>query len=60
MAEISSIVFAYNQSHQLSYALLASMGYSVFGRDDTVDSFLAAADKEMYRNKQARKLERSL
>jgi len=59
MEEIYSSTSAYNQSHQKNYTLLPSMGYSVFGKDDTLDSFLAAADKEMYRNKLERKLKRS-
>ncbi|MDP4133213.1 MAG: GGDEF domain-containing protein [Bacillota bacterium] len=59
MEEIYSNAFAYNQSHQLPYALMPSMGYTVFSKDDTIDSFLATADREMYRSKQERKLEHS-
>lgn len=40
---------------QSNYNLLLSMGYSVFNKDDTIDSFLAAADKQMYHSKQSRK-----
>ncbi|MDD4689552.1 MAG: GGDEF domain-containing protein [Eubacteriales bacterium] len=57
--KINSIALTYNQNHQLKYTLMPSMGYSVFAKGDTLDSFLAAADKEMYRNKQERKLKRS-
>lgn len=46
----------YNQRRVSNYTLLLSMGYSVFGEDDTVESFLSAADKEMYRKKQLKRL----
>lgn len=56
MDEISSAV--YNDRRQLDYYILPSMGFSVFKIGDTMDSFLATADQEMYRNKQERKLAR--
>jgi|GEM_PF-44643 diguanylate cyclase (GGDEF) domain len=56
MGKIHACTLDYNQSRLTDYNLLLSMGYSVFGKDDSVDTFLAAADKEMYRNKQERKL----
>lgn len=55
---ILSHALKYNQSSQSNFNLLLSMGYSVFSKDDTIDSFLAAADKKMYQNKKERKLER--
>jgi diguanylate cyclase (GGDEF)-like protein len=58
--EISALTDEFNQSGQGDFALLPSMGYSIFGKNDMVASFLAAADKEMYRNKDERKLEQSL
>lgn len=58
MDEIDASAIGYNQSRRSNYTLLPSMGYSFFGKDDTVDSFLAAADKEMYKNKQRRKCNR--
>ncbi|WP_283610671.1 GGDEF domain-containing protein [Faecalispora anaeroviscerum] len=45
----------YNRRHPLAYTLLFSIGYSVFRDSDTEDSFLAAADQEMYRCKQKHK-----
>ncbi len=55
MNEVHSSVNDYNQSCRLNYNLQISMGYSVFDRDDTADTFLAAADREMYRSKKDRK-----
>lgn len=55
---ILSHALKYNRSSQSNFNLLLSMGYSVFSKDDTIDSFLAAADKKMYQNKKERKLER--
>lgn len=34
---------------------IARMGYSIFNKGETIDSFLVRADQEMYRNKQERK-----
>ena len=51
---IESNISIYNKN--VEYALSLSIGYSVFREADTVDSFLAAADKEMYRCKQNSKL----
>lgn len=45
----------HNQNRQSEYTLSLSMGYSVLCDTDTVDSFLAAVDREMYCSKQNRK-----
>lgn len=59
MDNISSAAAEYNFSHKLGYLLQPSMGYSVYKKDDTTNSFFATADQAMYRNKQERKLARS-
>lgn len=58
MNEMHARVFEYNQNRRSNYALSFSMGYSVFRQGDTVDSFLASADKAMYRSKHERKMAR--
>lgn len=58
MEEISSAAIEYNGSRKLGYLLQPSMGYSVYKKDDTENSFFATADQAMYRNKQERKLVR--
>lgn len=45
----------YNGSRQSDYALSLSMGYSILQEGDTADSFLSAADMEMYRCKHRHK-----
>lgn len=59
MEEISLSATAYNKQCKSDWFILPSMGYSVFQKDDTIDSFLANVDQEMYKNKQERKLLRS-
>jgi len=59
MEEIKSYADEYNQTHAAGDALLISMGYSLFQKGDTMDTFLAAADKAMYRDKDARRLLRA-
>ena len=59
MEKIYAHAYEYNQSNRSYYALMPSMGYAIFNKGDTVDSFLAASDKEMYRSKQERKLARN-
>lgn len=56
MDEIFSSALVYNEQGQSEWHIRPSMGYSVFKKEDTIDSFLANADQEMYRNKQERKL----
>lgn len=46
----------YNQNSKLGYQLKPSMGYSVYRKEDTINSFFATADQAMYRNKQNRKM----
>ena len=58
MDEISSAATEYNGRNKLGYLLQPSMGYSVYKKDDTTNSFFATADQAMYRNKQERKLAR--
>ena len=53
--QINDSVLKFNQSHTLHYTLKVSMGYSVIGENDSIDSLLIGADKEMYKNKQAKK-----
>ncbi|HWP51572.1 MAG TPA: GGDEF domain-containing protein [Clostridia bacterium] len=48
---INDHIANYNQSGRSSYILKLSMGYAVLGYGNTEDSFLAAADNAMYRNK---------
>ncbi len=55
MDTISSKAMVYNELHKANYALLPSMGCSIFNIGETIDSFLVRADQEMYRNKQERK-----
>lgn len=52
---INDTVLKFNQSHSLNYTLKVSMGYSIIGKKDSLDSLLIGADKEMYKNKQERK-----
>ena len=59
MEDIYKYVSEYNQSQRSDFVLMLSMGYSIFCKEDTVDSFLAAADKEMYESKEERKLIRN-
>lgn len=59
MDDISSAVTEYNDLHTNDYLLKLSMGYSVYHKDDTKNSFFASADQAMYRSKQERKLARS-
>lgn len=56
MDSISSAADQYNGSHDANYLLQPSMGYAVYTQEDTINSFFAAADQAMYRNKQERKL----
>lgn len=56
MEEILACTSSYNNLGEVEYLILPSMGYSVYDRDNTIDSFLAIADQEMYRNKEERKL----
>ncbi len=51
MKAIKENILGYNQSGHAPYTLMLSMGYAVFKAGDTEDSFLAAADKAMYRSK---------
>ena len=53
--EISREADVYNEQNLEEYELLPSIGYSIFSKEDTIDSLLAAADQAMYRNKQERK-----
>jgi hypothetical protein len=39
MDEIDASAIGYNQSRRSNYTLLPSLGYSFFGKDDTVDLF---------------------
>lgn len=55
MEQIGALSLAHNHSHPADGPLLLSLGYSVFSRGDTLESFLAAADAQMYRNKEERK-----
>lgn len=55
MANIDILANKHNQEEKTNYPLLISMGYSVLSQEDTLDSFLAIADKRMYTNKQLRK-----
>lgn len=57
MEEISIRVNWYNKRTVEGYYIKPSMGFSVFQKEDSIDSFLANADQEMYRNKQKRKVE---
>lgn len=45
----------YNFECVLRYKLTLSIGYSIFRKGDTEDSFMAAADKDMYANKSKQK-----
>lgn len=56
MEKINTYASDYNQRSQWDFKLQLSMGYAVYGKDDTADTFLAAADREMYRIKKERKL----
>jgi len=56
MDQISSEATEWNKRHKPGYLLQPSMGYSVYGKDDTANIFFATADQAMYRNKQDRKL----
>lgn len=53
--QINHTVLKFNQSHTLRYTLEVSMGYSVAGKNDSIDSLLIEADKKMYKNKQEKK-----
>lgn len=55
MTDIDALTEKHNRSDKANYPLLISMGYSVLQPEDTLDSFLAGADKRMYQNKQQRK-----
>ncbi len=55
MSNIDTLANKHNQEEKTNYPLLISMGYSVLSQQDTLDSFLAIADKRMYTNKQLRK-----
>ena len=55
ICDIQAHVYEYNMNRRSNYSLSFSMGYSLFGESDTADSFLAAADNAMYRNKHDRK-----
>nr|WP_246543001.1 GGDEF domain-containing protein [Fusibacter paucivorans] len=57
MERLQMNVVKYNQEHPAPYVLTLSMGHAVFQEGDTIDSFLAAADQAMYREKQAHKAE---
>jgi len=59
MDAISASVHAFNERRQSPYLLLPSMGYSIYEKEETAHAFFAAADREMYRNKQERKSLRS-
>ena len=56
MDKITLSALSYNMQSQLGWLILPSMGYSVYNQGDTMDSLLATADQEMYRNKQERKI----
>lgn len=56
---INNNVAIFNQSDQLCYTLALSMGYAVLKEGDNEDTFLAAADKEMYYNKAKNKATRT-
>ena len=47
----------YNKRTMSDWYIKPSMGYSILGKEDTLDSFLATADQEMYRNKKKHKEE---
>ncbi len=53
--EISREADVYNQQDLAEYEVLPSIGYSIFSKEDSIDSLLATADQAMYRNKQERK-----
>ncbi|MPN58459.1 hypothetical protein SDC9_206164 [bioreactor metagenome] len=55
MVNIDGLTNQHNLEEKADYPLLISMGYSVLSQQDTLDSFLAAADRRMYANKQQRK-----
>ena len=55
MVNIETLTDQHNLEKKMDYPLLISMGYSVLSPADTLDSFLAIADKRMYTNKQQRK-----
>ena len=55
MSNIDTLTNKHNQEEKTNYPLLISTGYSVLSQQDTLDSFLAIADKRMYTNKQLRK-----
>jgi diguanylate cyclase (GGDEF)-like protein len=55
LSNIDTLTNQHNLKSQMEYPLLISMGYSVLSQEDTLDSFLAVADKRMYANKQLRK-----
>lgn len=48
---IESETERFNASNQKQYRLEFSIGYSVYGKDDTADEFLGRMDKEMYKEK---------
>lgn len=54
--EIKIAVAEYNQSHKKDYELHPSTGYSIYNEEYSIKSFLAAADKEMYKNKVKNKI----
>lgn len=55
MATIRLNTDNYNASRRSDFKLTLSMGYSILQEGDTVDSFLSAADREMYRCKHRHK-----
>ena len=58
--EIASSAKSYNEKCQSQCFILPSMGYAVLKKGDTIDSFLAAADQAMYKNKQEHRVERRI
>ncbi|NLN55812.1 MAG: GGDEF domain-containing protein [Clostridiales bacterium] len=56
IAKIQNNFAEVNRSKVLKFKLEASIGYSLFKKSDDVKSFLDAADGEMYKIKQAKKV----
>lgn len=53
--EIAAAAAEFNSTSTAGYRLLPSMGHSFYRSNDTTNSFFAAADQAMYKNKQERK-----
>lgn len=56
MKNISLAIAEFNTNHKMGYDLRLSMGYSIYTKEDSINSFFAAADQAMYKNKHERKL----